>query len=111
MALPMIAAGLVARAAAKKLASRAAGGIAGKGAKSVNPMYKMMDKQVTPLSKSVKVNSNPNKTPTKGERNPTKQMLDEYKMDKELYKKGLGSNPKIKKQTVKINSAIPKRGK
>ena len=36
----MIAAGIAARAVAKKLATRAAGGIVGKGAKSVNPIYK-----------------------------------------------------------------------
>ena len=36
----MIAAGIVARAVAKKLASRAAGGITGKGAKAVNPVYR-----------------------------------------------------------------------
>ena len=36
----MIAAGIAARAVAKKLASRAAGGITGKGAKQVNPMYR-----------------------------------------------------------------------
>jgi hypothetical protein len=40
MALPMIAAGIAARAVAKKLASRAAGGITGKGAKQVNPVYR-----------------------------------------------------------------------
>jgi hypothetical protein len=40
MALPMIAAGIAARAVAKKLATRAAGGITGKGAKQVNPMYR-----------------------------------------------------------------------
>ena len=59
--------------------------------------------------KIVKVNSNPNKTSAKGTKNPSKQMLDEYEMDKELYKRGLGSNPQIKKQTVKIKSSIPKR--
>jgi hypothetical protein len=36
----MIAAGIAARAVAKKLATRAAGGITGKGAKQVNPMYR-----------------------------------------------------------------------
>lgn len=56
MALPMIAAGIAARAVAKKLATRAAGGITGKGAKQVNPMYRNMDKQVTPLSKNAKIN-------------------------------------------------------
>ena len=40
MALPMIAAGIAARAVASKLATRAAGGIVGAGAKSVNPVYK-----------------------------------------------------------------------
>lgn len=59
--------------------------------------------------KPIKVNSNTNKTSAKGTRNPTKRFLDEYEMDKELYKLGLGSNPKIKKQTIKINSSIPKR--
>ena len=39
MALPLIAAGIAARAVAKKLASRAAGGIVGAGGKSVNPIY------------------------------------------------------------------------
>lgn len=65
MALPLIAAGIAARAAAKKLASRAAGGITGKGAKQVNPMYKNMDKQVTPLSKNAKINKKINKTEAK----------------------------------------------
>lgn len=40
MALPLIAAGIAARAVAKKLATRAAGGIVGAGAKSVNPVYR-----------------------------------------------------------------------
>jgi hypothetical protein len=40
MALPIIAAGIAARAIAKKLASRAAGGITGKGSKAVNPVYR-----------------------------------------------------------------------
>ena len=36
----MIAAGIAARAVAKKIATRAVGGITGKGAKAVNPVYK-----------------------------------------------------------------------
>ena len=40
MAIPMIAAGIAARAIAKKLATRAAGGITGAGAKSVGSVYK-----------------------------------------------------------------------
>ena len=40
MALPLIAAGVAARAVASKLASRAIGGITGAGAKQVNPVYR-----------------------------------------------------------------------
>jgi hypothetical protein len=46
MALPMIAAGIAARLVAKKLASRAAGGIVGAGAKSVNPVYRNIGSSV-----------------------------------------------------------------
>jgi hypothetical protein len=42
MALPLIAAGIAARAVAKKLASRAVGGITGAGAKQVAPVYREM---------------------------------------------------------------------
>ena len=42
MALPLIAAGIAARAVAKKLATRAAGGITGAGAKNVAPVYRNM---------------------------------------------------------------------
>jgi len=40
MAIPLIAAGIVARAIASKLATRAVGGITGAGAKTVAPVYK-----------------------------------------------------------------------
>ena len=40
MALPLIAAGIAARAVASKLASRAIGGITGAGAKQVTPVYR-----------------------------------------------------------------------
>ena len=42
MAIPMIAAGIAARAIAKKIATRAAGGITGAGAKQVAPVYREM---------------------------------------------------------------------
>ena len=42
MALPLIAAGIVARAVAKKLATRAVGGITGAGAKNVAPINREM---------------------------------------------------------------------
>ena len=132
MALPLIAAGLVARAAAKKLASRAAGGIAGKGAKSVNPVYKMMDKQVTPLSKNVKL-----KPAAKPIGNPLNEAKAMESMLSSASRGGIGKQlgkgkdfrvanskklqPKLnqekfineakKKPPIKINSALPKRGK
>jgi phosphoribulokinase len=44
MALPLIAAGIAARAIATKLATRAVGGIVGAGAKTVAPVYRNMPK-------------------------------------------------------------------
>jgi len=40
MAIPLIAAGIAARVIAKKLATRAVGGIVGTGAKTVTPVYR-----------------------------------------------------------------------
>jgi hypothetical protein len=104
MALPMIAAGIAARAVAKKLATRAAGGITGKGAKSVNPVYKMMDKQVTPLSKSVKIKYN-------------KQTIENSIKDRQLKTKRPDMSPSRpvvsppgSGRAIKINSN-PMRGK
>ena len=54
MALPLIAAGIAARAVAKKLATRAAGGIMGTGAKSVNPVYRNQTNQIQKNSVKVK---------------------------------------------------------
>jgi len=105
MALPMIAAGLVAKAAAKKLASRAAGGIAGKGAKSVNPMYKMMDKQVTPLSKSVKIKYNKQAMENSIKNNQLKTTRPNMSPSRPVV------SPPGSGKAIKINSAIPKRGK
>ena len=60
MALPIIAAGIAARAVAKKLATRVAGGITGAGAKNVAPINRNMQtgsvKVVTPQSTNLKVN-------------------------------------------------------
>jgi hypothetical protein len=98
MALPLIAAGIAARVVGKKLASRAAGGITGAGAKNVNPVYKNTG--------TVKVNSNPNKTPAKGERNPTQNRLDWDEKLEPWYDKFGRPKPEVKK----INSN-PKRSK
>jgi hypothetical protein len=63
MAIPLIAAGIVARAVAKKLATRAAGGIVGKGSKSVNPVYRQMEVPKAPPG-GKPLNPNPPKPPT-----------------------------------------------
>ena len=54
MALPLIAAGIAARAVAKKLASRAAGGITGAGAKQVTPVYRNIGTGNVKVLKNVK---------------------------------------------------------
>jgi hypothetical protein len=98
MAIPLIAAGIAARVVAKKLASRATGGITGAGAKQVNPVYRNTD--------TVKVNSNPNKTPAKGKRNPSQTRLENEERLDPVYDK-YGYPPT---QTIKINSN-PMRGR
>ena len=55
MALPLIAAGIVARAVAKKLATRAVAGITGAGAKNVAPINREMGTgSVTQIPKNSK---------------------------------------------------------
>jgi len=130
MALPIlgVVAGVAARAAAKKAASRAVGGIAGKGAKKVNPVYRMMDKQTSPLSKSkpskpmkkstIKINSNPNKTPAKSMRGDVD--AGKYSWRDNVFNSREGTGPygeptynrNAPIKPFKIKSSIPKkRGK
>ena len=108
MPVPLIgaaaaAASLVARLAARSAidkvavkaitSSRKTGGITGAGAKSVNPVYKN-------TGSTIKVNSNPNKTPAKGKRNPTQTKLDRAESLDPVYDKyGYPS-----KKVIKINS-------
>lgn len=106
MALPLIAAGIVARAAAKKLATRVVGGIVGTGAKTVNPVYRNSVSVGRDGSKTVKVNSNPNKTPASGTRNPTRAKINAEEAKEPVYDK-FGYPPK---KTMHINSN-PMRGK
>lgn len=60
MAIPLIAAGVAARAIVSKLATRAVGGITGAGAKTVAPVYRNMEtgsvKVVNPQSTNPAVN-------------------------------------------------------
>jgi len=111
MALPLIAAGIAARAAAKKLATRAAGGITGAGAKQVNPVYRNIGEPKSAVTKIPKITKfqqdtvNSMRTSVANERksggfakNSATQM--------QAFNKTLGP----KKPTVKINSN-PMRGK
>lgn len=75
---------------AVKAVTRAVAGITGKGGKNVNPVY----------NEPIKINSNPNKTPAKGARNPTQVKLENEEMLDPWYDK-YGSPPT---QTIKINS-------
>ena len=101
MALPLIAAGIAARAVAKKLTTRAVGGIVGAGAKTVNPVYR--NGSNTPI---MQINSNPNVTRAAGERNPTRAKIKEAKSKEPVYNK-FGNPPKT---TIHVNSN-PMRGK
>jgi hypothetical protein len=123
MALPLIAAGIAARVVAKKLASRAAGGITGKGAKQVNPMYKNMDKQVTPLSKNVKVKQTEKQREAairaeydedmKNYSIQQSQQMRDYMTSGENFSniKKINSSKLKPNKIVKPKSALPKRGK
>ena len=78
----MIAAGIAARAVAKKLASRATGGITGAGAKQVNSMYRN-----TGVSKAeAKANARGLKAANKP---VSKNKEKVYDLDKRLKKSGL----------------------
>jgi hypothetical protein len=95
MPAPLVGAAVAAaaRVIAKKLSQRAVGGITGVGAKSFNPVYKN-------TGSTIKVNSNPNKTPAKGQRNPTQTKLDRAESLDPVYDKyGYPS-----KKVIKINS-------
>ena len=119
----MIAAGIVARAVAKKLASRAAGGITGAGAKQVNPVYRNMDKQVTPLSKNVKVKQTEKQREAairaeydadmKSYNNQQSQQMRDYTTSGENFSniKKIDSSKLKPNKTVRPKGALPKRGK
>jgi hypothetical protein len=141
MALPLIAAGLVARAAAKKLASRAAGGIVGAGAKSVNPVYKNIGSNVKVVPSKTAPKTGLENRGAKLNSMEQKQRAGDLKWDKQekSYEASIDQmaagmkGPKMgppstggkasvkkdkaiskqasKKLPIKINSALPKRGK
>jgi hypothetical protein len=108
MALPLIAAGIAARAVAKKLASRAAGGITGAGAKQVAPVYREMGTGNVTKIPSITKNQQKvvNQMTTSG-----KKFIKSGNVAKVKAQAREGENLLIpKKPTVKINSN-PMRGK
>ena len=116
MALPLIAAGIAARAVATKLATRAVGGIVGAGAKTVAPIYKNIGtgsvKVVKPADKNIasrfqkEVNQkSTNETANyKSGSNATKQAKYQERVNSEVNKVFGKDKP------LKINSN-PMRGK
>jgi hypothetical protein len=116
MALPLIAAGIAARAVATKLATRAVGGIVGAGAKTVSPVYREMGTgsvKVIPQSSISKVRAE-NVTAYKTQRvNDAKSGVAAKRAAKnvtetEKYFNEIGA--RVKPKPVKINSN-PMRGK
>ena len=102
MALPIIAAGIAARAVVSKLATRAVGGITGAGAKSVGSVYKQQG--TGNVKKTYDVSKN--------EQKMVNEMRTEFLNDKKsgvTAKKSAAIVEKInrgipKKPTIKINS-------
>ena len=102
MALPLIAAGIAARAVAKKLATRAAGGIVGAGSKNVNPVYRNTGSVKTVPSVSLSQNrakvTNEYKTDIAKKRKSGEQSKSISDSAESFYKNY------TKSPTVKINS-------
>ena len=100
----MIAAGIAARAIAKKIATRAAGGITGAGAKQVTPVYREMGTgSVTKIPKITKFQQdtvNSMKASVANERK-SGRFAENSAVQMQAFYKALGGP---KKPTIKINS-------
>jgi hypothetical protein len=108
---------------AVKALGRAVGGITGKGAKQVNPTYKNMDKQVTPLSKNVKVKQTEKQREAairaeydedmKNYSIQQSQQMRDYMTSGENFSniKKINSSKLKPNKIVKPKGALPKRGK
>ena len=86
-----------------KAISRAVGGITGKGAKTVNPVYRNMDKQVTPLSKNVKVVQSEKQRNAALQAEYDKDMASASKQQMDEMRYNMSSGENFGK-TIKINS-------
>ena len=110
MALPIIAAGIAARAVAKKLATRVAGGITGAGAKNVAPINRNMGTgSVKPMSSvSLSQNRAAQYNKYQGERlqqiKSGARAQDKSNVATSIEKDFLRTGARIKSKTVKINS-------
>ena len=103
MALPIIAAGVAARAIAKKLATRASGGITGAGAKQVSPINREMGTgSVTKIPKITKFQQdtiNSMRTSVANERKSGG-----FAKNSATQMQAFNKTRAVKKPTVKVNS-------
>jgi hypothetical protein len=108
MALPMIAAGIAARTVAKKLASRAAGGITGAGAKQVNPVYKEMGLSKATAKATAKANARGLKAANKPvSKNNRGQTASQFKTD--ILKNATPARPnRVRGGSMKSKLNFPK---
>ena len=104
MALPLIAAGIAARAVAKKLATRAVAGITGAGAKQVAPINRNMGTGSVKVTNSPVSKLNQNIFNTGRDElvsiNKSGQLARDIRNQKD-FENSVGY---IKKKTIKINS-------
>lgn len=110
MPLPLIAAGIAARAIASKLATRAVGGIVGAGAKTVSPVYRNMNTGSVKTVPSVSLSQNRaaqyNKYQSErlGQIKSGARAQDKANLTTSIEKDFLKSGARVKSKTVKINS-------
>jgi hypothetical protein len=107
MAIPLIAAGIAARVVAKKLASRATGGITGAGAKQVNPVYRNQTNQIQKNSVKVKQTEKQREAALRAENDA--DLKSYYKQQSEQMRDYMTSGEDFSK-VKKINSN-PMRGR
>ena len=105
MALPIIAAGIAARAVAKKLATRVAGGITGSGAKNVAPVYRNISTGSVKVIKGLNTEAKLLGISKKTFQKEGNKFMGEYV---ESVKSGQGAKEIAALRTV-TNKAVPKK--
>ena len=108
MAIPLIAAGIAARAIASKLATRAVGGIVGAGAKTVAPVYKNIGtgsvKVVTPTTEFKRNTFNTVRTSIAKEMKSGQLAKDSAGMRERGNSNSISAGTRPPSKTIKINS-------